>query len=151
MKKLIFLFAFTLSLFGATNVNAQYLYRHTIVSADTLNGTGDSTIFTMPSGNEFGSTFASGCIIEWTIYTKAISGTTSTLTAYHEVTNFVTSEAKWARQNASNATLQVVAGTFTQAIAPFTTYSRNGRLVVKITGTSPVRIVGASCSIRKRT
>lgn len=145
MKKLLFLFAFTLTLIGS--IDAQYLYRPTVVSADTLTNA-DSTIFTLPSGNELGSTFPNGALISWTVYTKAVSGTTTSLVAYPESTNFTTSLGFWDRDYASKDTLQIVASTFTQEIPPYVVYNRNARLVIKHTGTA-VRIVRVAASIRK--
>jgi hypothetical protein len=156
MKQLIFLFAF--ALFGL-NLNAQTntagtgdfnTFRFTTSTYDTLSNA-DSVIYVIPDAM-IGASFPSGAILDYTVYTKAVSGTTTALVAYPEYTNFPVSQGKWFRDYNTLDSLQIVASTFNQnigTIGGLPCYARHARIVIKQTGTA-VRIVGLAVTTRKR-
>lgn len=127
-----------------------YTYHFTRSTYDTLSNA-DSVIFVIPD-KYIGATFPKGAILDYTVYTKAVSGTTTALVAYPEYSNSPTTEGKWFRDYSSLDSLQIVASTFSQNIGAITgipCYARHARMVVKQTGTA-VRIVDLAFTVRQR-
>lgn len=158
MKKILLsltlILGFVLSMTAQTNTAGTgdfNTFRWTVSTYDTLTNA-DSVIYVVPD-NMIGSSFPSGVVLDFTAYTKAVSGTTTALVAYIEYSNFPISQGKWFRDYSTQDSLQIVASTFTQgvgAITGFNCYARHARLVVKQTGTA-VRIVNLAVTTRKRT
>lgn len=147
MKKLIFLFALMLCLIS-TYTQAQTTNKVWSVTAynDTLTNA-DSAIYYLPALPA--GSFPAGCEVVFTVYTKAVSGTTTALVLYPEYTDFDNTAAKYARDYSSQDTLQIHTGTFYQLSGPYTVRAQRMRVIIKQTGTA-VRITGLAATIRKR-
>lgn len=143
-------FAFAMS--GQTNTAGAGDYntwKFTVTSNDTLTNA-DSVIYVIPD-KFISSSWPKGSTLDFTVYTKAVSGTTSALVAYPEYSNFPISENKWFRDYSSLDSLQIVASTFSQGVGAITGYkvlARHMRMVIKQTGTA-VRITNLSLTARQ--
>lgn len=138
MKKLFVLLLLMSSMVLSHKAEAQKGGIFTVGVQDTLtmSSSVDSAVYYL--GFDVDATAPEGYCVDFTIWTKRISGT-PVLVAYPETTNFNGKNSDltkdfWARDWSQKDTLQIVTGSFSQS-ATFNAKAKNFRLVVRGSGT----------------
>ncbi len=142
MKHLFLLLAIIISTTFSQQVNAQKGGVFTVGVQDTLtmSSSVDSAIYYL--GFDFDAAAPEGYTIDFTIWSKRISGT-PIIVSYPETTNFDGKNATagtnntkdfWVRDYAHKDTLRAVTGSFSQHVS-YNAKSKNFRLVLRGSGT----------------